>query len=56
MKHITIPGTSLSFPRVAASFAPPSTDYTETETYYLLDAYLESGGVSAPIWKTVYPI
>ena len=45
MKHITIPGTSLSFPRVAASFAPPSTDYTETETYYLLDAYLESGGV-----------
>jgi len=45
MKHITIPGTSLSFPRVAASFAPPGTDYTETETYYLLDAYLDAGGV-----------
>ena len=44
MKHIHIPETNITIPRIAASFAPAGSDYTDTHNYYLVDAYLELGG------------
>ena len=34
MKHIHIPETNITIPRIAASFAPAGSDYTDTHNYF----------------------
>ena len=61
MKHIHIPETNITIPRIAASFAPAGSDYTDTHNYYLVDAYLELGGTfldTANVygrWEDIFP-